>query len=89
MIVGGLPLAMTLKRRHISNVTCFFCTVVDEDASRMFITCLVAKAIWMVISQIWASITILNIVSPFKWVFIDDDKVISKPSYRVVFGDMI
>ena len=42
-----------------------------------FITYPVAKAIWVVISQIWASIT-GNILSPFKWVFIDDDKDMPK-----------
>ena len=84
VIVGGLPLAMALKRRNISNGTCFFCTVVDEDARHRFITCPVAKAIWVVISQIWASIT-GNILSPFNWVFIDDDKGMPAPSYKVVF----
>ena len=66
VIVGGLPLAMALKRRHISNGTCFFCAVVEEDARHKFITCPVAKAIWIVISQIWVSIT-SNILSPFNW----------------------
>ena len=46
-IVGGLPLAMALKQRHISNGTCFFCMVVKEDARHRFITCPVAKAIWV------------------------------------------
>ena len=84
VIVGGLPLAMALKRRNISNGTCFFCTVVEEDARHRFITCPVAKAIWVVISQIWASIT-GNILSPFNWVFIDDDKGMPALSYKVVF----
>ena len=51
VIVGGLPLAMALKRRNISNGTCFFCTVVEEDARHRFITCPIAKAIWVVISN--------------------------------------
>ena len=50
----------------------------------MFIKCMVAKAIWVVISQIWASI-IASILPPFKLVFIDDDKVIPTPSYRIIF----
>ena len=54
VIVGGLPLTIALKRRHISNGTCFFCTVVAEDARHRFVTCLVANAIWVVISQMWA-----------------------------------
>ena len=54
MIVGGLPLAMALKRRYISNGKCFFFTVVEEDAKHRFITCPVAKTILVVISQIWA-----------------------------------
>ena len=83
-IVGGLPLAMALKRRHISNGTCFFCTVAEEDARHRFITCSVAKAIWVIMSQIWASIT-GNILSPYKWVFMDEDKVMPTPSYKVVF----
>ena len=58
--------------------------VVEEDARHRFITCPVAKAIWVVISQIWASIT-CNILSPFNWVFIDDDKGMPAPSYKVVF----
>ena len=56
-IVHGLPLAMALKRTHISNGKCFFCKVVEEDARHRFITCPVAKAIWVIISQIWALIT--------------------------------
>ena len=77
-------LAMTLKRRHISNGTCFFCTVVEEDDIYRFITFLVVKSIWVIISQIWASIT-GNILSPYKWVFIDEDKAMPTPSYKVVF----
>ena len=60
MMVGGLPLAMTLKQWHISMGACFFCTVVDENAICRFITCSVAKAVSVVISQIR---------SLFKWVF--------------------
>ena len=74
---------MPLKRRHISNGTCFFCTVVEEDAKHRFITCLVAKAIWVVISQVWASIT-CNILSLYNWVFIHDDKGMPAPSYKVM-----
>ena len=59
-------------------------TVVEEDAKHRFITCPVAKAIWVIISQIWASIT-GNILSSFNWVFIDDDKGMPAPSYKVVF----
>ena len=83
-IVGGLPLAIALKRRHISNGACFFCTVVEEDARHRFITCAVTKAIWVIISQIWASITRKKL-SPYKWVFIDEDKAMLAPSYKVVF----
>ena len=71
-IVGGLPLAMTLKRRHVSNGKCLFCTVVDEDVGHRFITCPVAKVVWVMISQIWVSIT-RNILSPSKWVFMEDN----------------
>ena len=49
-----------------------------------FITYPVAKAIWVVLSQIWASIT-RNILSPFKWVFIDGVKSLPTPSYQFVF----
>ena len=35
----------------------FFCMVVEEDAKHRFITCSVGKVIWVIISQIWASIT--------------------------------
>ena len=84
VIVGGLPLGMTLKRRHISNGTCYFYMLVEEDARHRLITCLVAKAIWVIISQIWASIT-RTISSPYKWVSIDEDKVTPIPSYKVVF----
>ena len=84
MIVGGFPLTMALKRRHILNGTCFFCKVVEEDARHKFITCSVAKAIWVVILLIWASIT-CNILSPFNWVFINDDKGMHAPSYKVMF----
>ena len=62
----------------------FFCTVVEEHVRRRFITCPVAKAVSVVISQIWASIT-CNILSPFNWVFIYDDKGMPTPSYKVVF----
>ena len=34
----------------------FFCTIVDEDAKYRFIICLIAKVIWVVISQVWALI---------------------------------
>ena len=84
VIVGGLPLAIALKRRHTSNGTCFFCTVVEEDAKHTFITCPVSKAIWVVISYIWVSI-IGNIFSPSNWVFINDDKGVPAPSYEVMF----
>ena len=82
-IIGGLTLVMDLKRRHISNGKCFFYTVVEEDARHRFITCSVAKAIWVIISQIWASIT-GNIWSPYKWVFMED-KAMPTPSYKGVF----
>ena len=42
------------------------------------------KPFWVVISQIWASIT-RNILSPFNWAFINDDKGMPAPSYKVVF----
>ena len=45
-----------------------------------FITCPVAKAIWVIISQIWASIT-GNILSPYKWVFMEEDKTMPTPSF--------
>ena len=51
------------------------CAVVEEDVRHMFITCQVAN---------WASIT-RNILSPYKWVFIDEDKAMPTPSYEVVF----
>ena len=41
VIVSGLPLAIALKRRHISNGKCFFYTVVEDDARHRFITWLV------------------------------------------------
>ena len=63
--------------------TYFFYTMVDEDAKHRFIICPVAKAIWVVKSQIRTSI-IGSILSPFKWVFIDD-KAIPVPSYQVAF----
>ena len=80
VILGGLPSAMALKRIHIWNGTCFFFTMVHEDAKHRFITCSVVKAIWVVISQIWTSIT-RSILSHFKWAFIDDDKVI--PAHHI------
>ena len=61
-LVGVLPLSMALKRKHISYGTCFFCTVVEEDAKHRFITCLVAIVIWEIISQIWASIIENNLM---------------------------
>ena len=42
-----------------------------------------AKDIWLVISQDWASI-IGSILSPFKWVFIDDDKAILAVEYQCI-----
>ena len=45
-----------------------------KNARHSFITCPVAKAIWVIISQIWASIITGNILSPYKWVFMDEDK---------------
>ena len=83
-LVGVLPLSIDLKQRHILYGTCFFFTVVDEDASHRFISCLVAKAIWVITSQIWASLT-GNILSPYNWVLIDKDKAMLAPSYKVVF----
>ena len=62
----------------------FFYTVFEEDARHRFITCSVATAIWVIMSQNWASIT-GNILSPYKWVFMDEDKVMPTPSYKVVF----
>ena len=58
--------------------------MVEEDARHRFITCLVAKAVCMIISQIWASIT-GNILSPYKWVFMEEVKAMPTPSYKVVF----
>ena len=57
--------------------------MVEEDARHRFITCPVAKAIWVIISQIWASIT-GNLLSPYKWGFMED-KVMPTPSYKYVF----
>jgi hypothetical protein len=37
-IVGGLPLAMTLKCKHISSGTHVFCTMIDEDTRYRFIS---------------------------------------------------
>ena len=62
----------------------FFCIVVNEDAKHGLIACSVAKAIWVVIPQSWASIT-RSILPHFKWVIINDDKAIPMPSYHVVF----
>ena len=52
VMVGGLPLGTTLKWRHILNETCFFEIVIKEDDKYKFITCPIAKAIWVVISQV-------------------------------------
>ena len=38
-MVGGLPLLMALKRRHISNGTCLFYAIVDKYDIHKFITC--------------------------------------------------
>ena len=82
-MVGGLPLAMALKRRNISSGTCVFCPSVDEDATHRFISCHVSQGIWIVISQLWDSLT-GNILSPFQWVFIEADRVLPTPTYKVV-----
>ena len=63
----------------------FSCTVVEEDVRHRFSTFPVAKAIWVIISQIGASI-IGNILSPYKWGFMDEDKAMpTTPSFKVVF----
>jgi hypothetical protein len=82
-MVGGLPLAMALKRRNISSGTCVFCPSIDEDATHRFISCHVTQGIWIVISQLWESLT-GNILSPFQWIFIEADRVLPTPTYKVV-----
>ena len=77
-------LAITLKRRYILNWTCFLCITIEEDDIHTFFTCQGAIAIWVVISQIWASLT-CTILSPFHWVFIDGVRALPIPSYQVVF----
>ena len=83
-MVGGLPLARALKRRHIGSGTCVFCTTIDEDSRHRFISCPVTKSIWIGISQLWGSLT-GNVLSPFQWVFIEGDRVLPSPAYQVVF----
>jgi hypothetical protein len=83
-MVGGLPLAMALKRRQISNGSCVFCTMIDEDSRHRFISCHVAKNIWLFISQLWGSLT-RNILSLVQWIFIEGDRVLPNPAYKVVF----
>ena len=60
--------------------------MIEEDDKHRFITCPIAKAIWVLISQIWAS-RIGNFLSPFKWVFINGAKALPKSSYQVVFDN--
>ena len=81
-------LAITLKRRYILNWTCFLCITIEEDDIHTFFTCQGAIAIWVVISQIWASIT-CNILSLYNWVFIHDDKGMPAPSYKVVLDYLV
>ena len=46
----------------------FLCTVIKEDAKHGFITWPFAKAIWVVLSQLWVSLTKVTL-TPFLWVF--------------------
>jgi hypothetical protein len=55
VMVGGLPLAMTLKQRHISSGTCVFSAMIYENTRHRFTSCHVVKAIWIVMSQLWGS----------------------------------
>ena len=47
---------------------CFFCIVIEEDSMLRYLTYLVAKAIWIVISQLWVSLTGF-LLPPFLWGF--------------------
>jgi hypothetical protein len=44
-MLGGLPLAITLKRKHIPSGTSVFCAIIDKDSEHKFISCHVAKSI--------------------------------------------
>ena len=52
VLIGGLPLGITLKHRGLAMGNCFFCTVQMEVSTHRFIECLIACQIWSYISQI-------------------------------------
>ena len=81
----GLLLAMAFKTDVCRMEHVFFCTVADKDDKHWFIACLIARAIWVIILQMWASLTCANFLLFFKWVSIDGARALHTSSYHVVF----
>jgi hypothetical protein len=65
-MVGVLPLVTALKRTYNFSGTCGFYTTIDEDSQHKFISCHIAKGIWIVILQM-RGLLIGNVLSPFQY----------------------
>ena len=50
VLIGGLPLGLTLKRHGLATGNCFFCTVQMEDTTHRLIQCPIVYHIWSYIS---------------------------------------
>ena len=55
VVISGLPLGSTLKRRGLGSSMCFFCTIPFEDNAHRFIKCSVTHIIWEVLIRDLAS----------------------------------
>ena len=57
VMIGGLPLGSSLKRRRLGSGICFFCTILLEDNTHRFIKCPIACIIWKYLLDVWQVLT--------------------------------
>ena len=62
----------------------FFSTLIEQDARHTCIACPTAKTIWMVISQLQASLT-RSVLLSLQWVFIEGYRALPITLYKVMF----
>ena len=53
VMIGGLPLGSTLKRRGLGSGTRFFCIIPLEDNTHRLIKCSITCISWKHLSNIW------------------------------------
>ena len=57
VMIVGLPLGLSLKRRGLGSNTCFFYTILLEGNTCRFIKCPITCIIWKYLSDIWQVLT--------------------------------